>query len=101
MVHGNSYQNKKLHHVYIIYDKQDDDIYKYGISHDVVDSDGLSTRLRDQLDLFNRIAGWARFYGEIISQNIEGRLAAREQEQSLINAYKNEFGKRPNGNLTD
>jgi hypothetical protein len=101
MVHGNSYQNKKLHHIYIIYDKQEDDIYKYGISHDVIDSDGLSARLRDQLDLFNRIAGWSRFYGEILLQDIEGRVAARQQEQILINTYKTKHGKRPNGNLTD
>ncbi len=101
MVHGNSYQNKKLHHIYVIYDKQDDAIYKYGISHDAIDTDGLSARLRDQLDLFNRIAGWSRFYGEIIVQSIEGRLAARQQEQALINAYKSQFGKRPNGNLID
>ncbi len=101
MVHGNSYQNKKIHHIYIIYDKQEDEIYKYGISHDSIDADGLSSRLRDQLDLFNRIAGWSRFYGEIIVQNIEGRLAARQQEQALINAFKTIHGKRPTGNLTD
>jgi hypothetical protein len=77
MVHGNFYQNTKPHHISIIFDKQDDDIYKYGMSHDPIDADGLSSRLRDQLDLYNRIAGWARFYGEIIERNIEGRLNAR------------------------
>ena len=44
--HGNSYKNKKLHHVYVIFDKQEDDIYKYGISHDPIEADGLSARLR-------------------------------------------------------
>jgi hypothetical protein len=53
------------------------------------------------LDLFNRIAGWSRFYGEIIESNIEGRLKARLREQHLINAYKEAHGQRPKGNLSD
>ena len=56
-LHGNSYQNKKPHHLYVIFDKEEDDIFKYGISHDPIGADGLSARLRDQLDLYNRIAG--------------------------------------------
>ncbi len=101
MVHGNSYQNRKMHHVYVIFDKQDDDIYKYGISHDPIDVDGLSDRLRDQLDLYNRIAGWQRFYAEILHSEIDGRLAARQIEQTLIREYKQTHGRRPTGNLTD
>jgi hypothetical protein len=40
--HGNSYQNQELHHLYVIFDGDDDGIYKYGISDDSIDSDGLS-----------------------------------------------------------
>ena len=101
MIHGNSYKNRRLHHVYVIFDKQDDDIYKYGISHDPIDADGLSARLRDQLDLFNRIAGWQRFYAEILHYEIEGRLAARQIEQTLIREYRQLYGRCPIGNLTD
>ena len=86
--HGNSYKNKKLHHVYVIFDKQDDSIYKYGISHDPIEADGLSARLRDQLDLYNRIAGWTRFYSEMMHKDLQGRLKAREIEQQLIIDYK-------------
>ncbi len=99
--HGNSYQNDRPHHVYVIYDKEVDDVYKYGISHDSIEIDGLSARLRDQLDLYNRIAGWSRFYAEILHQNIEGRLKARQIEQSLIRTYKEVQGQRPKGNLAD
>jgi hypothetical protein len=99
--HGNSYKNKRLHHVYVIFDKQEDDIYKYGISHDPIESDGLSARFRDQLDLFNRIAGWSRFYAEILHYDIEGRLKARQIEQQLIRDYKTLHGRRPIGNLSD
>jgi URI fold toxin 2 len=100
-IHGNSLQNKKRHHVYVVFDKEKDDIYKYGISHDPIESDGLSARLRDQLDLFNRIAGWSRFYAEILHDNIQGRLHAREIEQQLIREYKTAHGHRPTGNLMD
>ena len=99
--HGNSYQNKKPHHVYVIFDKQSDDIYKYGISHDPIEADGLSARLRDQLDLFNRIAGWSRFIAEIMHQDLQGRLAARQIEKALIRTYKELYGHRPLGNLAD
>ena len=99
--HGNSYQYKKLHHVYVIYDKQDDNIYKYGMSHDLIETDGLSARLRDQLDLFNRIAGWTRFHSEILYYNVSGRVQAREIEQKLIRDHKDLHGHRPVGNLSD
>lgn len=99
--HGNSYRNKKLHHVYVIYDKDTDDVYKYGISHDPIEADGLSTRLRDQLVLFNRIANWQRFYAEILYRDLESRLAARQIEQRLIREYKEQSGHRPKGNLAD
>jgi hypothetical protein len=99
--HGNSLLNKKRHHVYVIYDKENDDIYKYGISHDPIEADGLSARLRDQLDLFNRIADWSRFYAEILYRDLQGRVAAREIEQRLIREYKDLHGYRPKGNLTD
>jgi hypothetical protein len=99
--HGNSYQNNKLHHIYVVFDKQEDDIYKYGISHDPIAADGLSDRLRDQLDLFNRIAGWPRFYAEILHYDVEGRLKARKIEQQLIRDYKTLHSRRPIGNLSD
>ena len=99
--HGNSNKNNKPHHVYVVFDKQSDDLYKYGISHDPIEADGLSARLRDQLDLFNRIAGWSRFHAEILEQNIQGRVKARKIETTLIRAYRVKYGRRPLGNLKD
>ncbi|MEM1119916.1 MAG: hypothetical protein AAGJ18_05670 [Bacteroidota bacterium] len=45
--HGNSHQNTKPHHLYEIADIQENDTFKYGISHDPIEADGLSKRLRD------------------------------------------------------
>jgi hypothetical protein len=55
--HGNSYQNTESHHLYVIFDGNDDSIYKFGISDDTIDAEGLSSRIKEQLDVFNRIAG--------------------------------------------
>ncbi len=87
--------------MYVIFDKQSDDIYKYGISHDPIETDGFSARLRDQLDLYNRIAGWTRFHAEILHRDLAGRLIARQIETQLIRDYKERYGQRPLGNLID
>lgn len=44
--HGNSNKNNKPHHLYEIRDSVDDDVFKYGISHDPIDEDGYSNRMR-------------------------------------------------------
>lgn len=99
--HGNSYQNQALHHLYVIIDGDDDSIYKYGISDDFIDSDDLSGRVREQLDLFNRIAGFPRFYAKILLREIPGRRKARELERQHIRTFQEKYGRRPPGNLRD
>jgi len=44
-IHGNSLKNDKPHHLYEIHDKEDGELFKYGISHDNIDEDGISNRL--------------------------------------------------------
>jgi URI fold toxin 2 len=43
--HGNSLKNPNLHHLYEIYDKEKNDVFKYGISDDPIEKDGLSSAL--------------------------------------------------------
>ena len=95
---GNSHTNEKPHHLYIIFDKETGDIDKYGISSDPIEEDGLSGRIKLQLELFNRIARWHRFYAEILHQNIPDRIAAKKLEKKYINAYLDLYGHRPPGN---
>lgn len=95
---GNSYQNEKPHHLYIIFDKETGDLDKYGISSELIEDDGLSSRISLQLDLFNRIAGWHRFYAEILYKDIAGRKAAKQLEKKFIDAYIEVYGHRPPGN---
>ena len=64
--HGNSYQNKNLHLLYVIHDKDRGDIDKYGITDDEIKADGTCGRVQEQPGLFNRIAGRERFFAEIL-----------------------------------
>lgn len=96
--HGNSLENKNPHHLYEIRDEEEKDIYKYGISDDPIEDDGLSKRLRYQLNLMNRVVGWPRFLGNVLIENIPGRIKAREVEDSYIDRYREKHGRNPRGN---
>lgn len=96
--HGNSHKNQKDHHLYAIHDRKHEDIFKYGISADPIEEDGLSDRIRKQLNLFNLIAGWARFFVEIILRKIPGRKSAEEIETKYIEEYRKKHGRKPAGN---
>ena len=99
-VHRNSDENDELHHIYVIIDKTDNSIFKYGISCGVI-KDSLSKRMRIQLRNLNVIDDWTRFFARIIVFDIEGRLEAKRIESEYIEAYKLKYGQRPRGNLTD
>ncbi len=101
MAHRNSDNNDGPHHLYEIVDKVDNDIFKYGISSDPIEKDGLSKRMRVQVRLANLIDNWARFFARIILHDLPGRREAKRIESEYINAYKSKNGRRPRGNLTD
>jgi hypothetical protein len=98
MVHGNSHQNKKPHHLYEIFDEQEEETYKFGISADEIDADDSSDRLRNQLKLFNLVANAIRFVGQILVRNIPGREPAERLEDDYIEDHVKKYGKRPRGN---
>lgn len=97
--HGNDKKNPEKFHLYEIYDTEDEDTYKYGISHFPIGEDGLSQRIREQVSLFNRVVKWARFVAHILLNNIPGRARAEEIEQEYITRYREKFGRNPRGNL--
>ena len=96
--HGNSLDNDAPHHVYEINDIQENEIFKYGISQDPIEADGLSKRLRDQLNLYNVVAGFVRFFARILIRNIPNRIEALDLEEQHIDAHEKKFGKKPRGN---
>jgi len=97
--HRNKLSNKDPNHLYEIRDKLDDDIFKYGISSDPIDEDGLSKRIKNQLDILNLAVKWIRFFATILLKDIPGRKAAKEIEQDHIDAYKELHNKPPRGNV--
>lgn len=96
--HGNSLENPNPHHLYEIRDTGENDVFKYGISDDPIDKDGLSKRLRTQVAFLNRAVGLLRFVGAILVRNIPGRTRAREIEDEYIDRYFEEKGRKPRGN---
>jgi hypothetical protein len=101
ITHGNSYQNEELHHLYEIVDRVDDSVFKYGISAKPIAEDGLSERIREQINLLNRVDNWQRFYARILAIDIKGRKSARVLEQTYIKNHELTFGERPRGNPID
>ncbi|MEM8528086.1 MAG: hypothetical protein AAF847_06900 [Bacteroidota bacterium] len=96
--HGNDKKNPKSYHLYEILDLLENEVFKYGISGDPIDKDGLSKRLREQLDLFNIVANWYRFEGHILVKDIAGNETARLLEDAFIDAHEKVYGYKPRGN---
>lgn len=98
-MHGNSLKNPNPHHLYEIEDTEEKTTFKYGISDDPIEADGLSKRLRNQVNFVNLVVGWVRFVGRILVKNITGRQQARQIEDQYIDEYIQKHGNRPRGNI--
>lgn len=98
-MHGNDRKNMDDHHLYGIHDREREGIYKYGISGRALNSDGSSPRANEQVNLFNRVVGWARFFAIIILSGIKGREEAENQEQKYIGTFLEDHGEKPPGNF--
>jgi URI fold toxin 2 len=88
MAHRNSDDNDEPHHLYEIVDKTNNDTFKYGISCDPIGKDGLSKRVRVQVNFANLIDHWARFFARILIYDITGRKEAKKLESEHIRACK-------------
>ena len=96
--HGNSKKSDKPHHLYEIRDSKRNDVFKFGISGEPLNSDGSSPRAKAQVQLFNALVGWARFFARVLMTNIPGRRKARDLEDQFIDEYERKYGERPRGN---
>ncbi len=96
--HGNSFDNDEPHHLYVVHDKTTDDVFKYGISYGPIGRDGISKRIREQLNFLNLAVGWNRHFALVLQKNIPGRKTAREMEDAHIADFEKTHGVRPRGN---
>jgi len=99
--HGNSNKNSKPHHLYEIRDSEDDEIFKYGISHYPIGEDGCSNRMRIQVDFLNLGVKWLRFFARILLLDIPGKKEAKRIERAHIRKYREQYGQNPRGNKDD
>jgi hypothetical protein len=97
--HRNSHANMDVHHLYEIVDKETEDTFKYGISADSIDKDGLSNRVRGQVKKLNRLYEWERYFGRVLIKDIQGKSAACEIETKHIKDYELKNGRKPKDNL--
>lgn len=101
MTHRNSYENEELHHLYVIIDRLDDSVFKYGISCKPIKKDGFLERITEQVNLLNRIDNWPRFFAVILIFDIQGKREARRVERQYIQDYEKLHGEKPRGNPVD
>ncbi len=91
-IHSNSHENQEFHHLYALDDTENESVFKYGISDDPIEEDGISKRIRSHLNLYNLIAGTLRFVGRIIEVNIPGRKAAEQTENDYNEKHYYKYG---------
>jgi hypothetical protein len=96
--HRNALDNNTEHHLYEFHDLEQDETFKYGISSDPIGEDGLSKRMRVQLDLLNLAVGWIRYIGRVLLMGISGRKAAEEIENEYMSNFEAKHGRLPRGN---
>lgn len=97
-MHGNANSNGLPHHLYAIDDLQEKKEFKFGISDDPIEADGLSKRAREQRDYCNLVVDWLRFAARIVLANIPNREKAKEIEDEYMDAFEAEHGHLPRGN---
>jgi URI fold toxin 2 len=97
-MHGNAKNNQNPHHLYDIFKIEDKDIWKFGISDDPIEEDGLSARVRDQVEEWNMAAEYRKFDAEILLTDIPDRVTALNMELRYINAYYEQHGRNPIAN---
>ena len=88
----------KPNHLYEIIDKVSEDTFKYGISCDPIGEDGISDRMREQVNFLNRLFEWSRFFGRILIFDIPGKKEARRIEKEHVKEYEKAHGHKPKGN---
>jgi len=82
---GNSKQNNKMNHVYVIRNKTTGQVYKYGISGGKISKAGKSYRAQSQVRWLNR-KGSDKYESAIIRKNVT-RSKALKVEQGRVNGY--------------
>lgn len=99
MPHDNSHLNDKPHHLYEIWDNEEIEVFKFGVSANLIGADGLSKRIRVQLETLNLAANYIRYTAQILLIDIPGRAEAERIERERIESFREKYGQKPRGNI--
>jgi len=80
--HGNSKNSTKPQHGYEISDTETGDVVITGISGSKLNKNGSSKRANQQVNKWNKEAGFEKYKAEVKVQDIQGRKAALDWEQA-------------------
>ncbi|MEL7162745.1 MAG: hypothetical protein AAFN92_18445 [Bacteroidota bacterium] len=97
-MHGNDLNDPSDQHLYVIYDREERRIHKFGISNKKVGADGHCRRMRNQVNAGNRWSKIGRYVARILVKLIKGRRRARALEDDCIIKYRDKYGAYPRGN---
>ncbi len=98
-LHANSHENDAEHHLYEIFDVERNSTFKFGICGKPLNADGSSPRANEQVALYNRVVGMNRFFAKVLVIGIAGRKQAEGIENEYVDAFREEHGDNPPGNL--
>ena len=76
----------------------EEDVYKFGICGEPLNSDGSSPCANRQAREYNRVVGMLRFFAKVLMTGIGGRKRAEEIEDETVEVYEMVHGRRPRGN---
>jgi len=93
--HGNSKQNNKEHHLYGVYDSEENDVFKYGISDKKIEEDGYSSRMREQVDYLNRAVGWLRFFQKFLFKLLVEKKKHEKSKMTMSMIIEKNMGGTP------
>ena len=83
-IHGNSKKSPKPNHVYVIYDRGTEEVYKFGISGGRIRKDTKSSRAESQVRALNAAGG--NYESKIVRKG-STRSKALNVEQGRVNVY--------------
>jgi hypothetical protein len=72
------------HHIYKIIETELEEVYKYGRSQRRLNHDATSPRANEQMNLYNRLAGWLKYIASILKKDIKNKQEAKNIENEYI-----------------
>lgn len=97
--HGNDLEDPSEQHLYAVYDHEERELFKFGISSKPIGTNGKCSRMEEQERAGNLWSNSIRYVARIIIRAIMGRRKGRAEEDDTLLKYQAKHGKLPRGNV--